>query len=219
MTFHRFLAAQLRRPSGVVGRLVVAPMLNVSNRRMMRAAVETLQLQDAHCVLDIGFGGGLALKLMLDQVHGGRVYGVDPAGSMVTRARRRFAKPIREGRLKLLEGDVQELPFPPKTFDRVCTVNTIYFWADPEGAFREIRRVLKDDGDLVVALGTRAQMQDLPYTAYGFALYSPDEVLHLLLDAGFDHGRIDHPDERRGERFVLVVGRTWTARADNAGPS
>jgi arsenite methyltransferase len=70
------IAKQLGHPSGLRGRLV-GVALNRGNRRFVSAAVQALQPDTAAVVADVGFGGGVGLKFLLDSVgQSGRVHGV-----------------------------------------------------------------------------------------------------------------------------------------------
>jgi arsenite methyltransferase len=65
-------------------------------------------------------------------------------------------------------------------------VNTIYFWPDPPAAFAELRRVLCDDGRLVVGFGPRETMQALQVTKHGFTLHDPVDIVRHLSTVGFE---------------------------------
>src|SRR5690606_11128774 len=109
-------------------------------------AVAALEPAPQHAVLDIGFGGGTSFKALLRACLDGKVAGIDRADTMVTRARRIWARDIEAGRLQVEQGTVCALPWDDGTFDRVLTVNTIYFWEDQEAALREVVRVLAPGG-------------------------------------------------------------------------
>jgi SAM-dependent methyltransferase len=46
----------------------------------------------------------------------------------------------------LQEGTVSALPFADGSFDKVCSVNTLYFWPDPARDLGEVYRVLAPEG-------------------------------------------------------------------------
>jgi ubiquinone/menaquinone biosynthesis C-methylase UbiE len=77
--------------------------------------------------------------------------GVDMSDTMVHEARENNRALIDEGRVKLRLATVDRLPFPNAAFDRALIVNTIYFWPDQLSGLAESRRVLRDDGFLVLA--------------------------------------------------------------------
>ena len=66
----------------------------------------------------------------------GVVTGLDFSPEMVREAERRFPHEIVTGRLRVQLGDIASLPFAPARFDRVFTINTIYFWPDTVQGFQ-----------------------------------------------------------------------------------
>ncbi len=58
MNFAKFIAAQLRQPSGFFGRYVMVHLLNRLNVSINTLAFEALQLDPCDFVLEVGFGGG-----------------------------------------------------------------------------------------------------------------------------------------------------------------
>ena len=120
----RFIAKQLSRPSGFMG-IVIRHLMNRHNARMNAFAIQQLQLEPSDRVLEIGFGGGVTLPSMLNGAA--FVAGIDRSKDVVDWAKRHFADAIKAGRAEFSRGDVESLPFEKTTFDKVCTVNTIYF--------------------------------------------------------------------------------------------
>jgi ubiquinone/menaquinone biosynthesis C-methylase UbiE len=159
--------------------------MNRVNRGMHAAVADALAPAAGDRLLEVGFGGGTLLEMLLRRVPRGRVTGLELSDTMVRRARRRLRGPVEAGRLALHEGTVDRLPFPDGAFDGAVSVNTIYFWPDAGRGLRELRRVLAPRGRLVLGYGTAEAMAAMPFTAHGFRLYAPDEVERLLGDAGF----------------------------------
>lgn len=210
---NRFLAAQLSRPSGLVGRMMGA-FFDRTNRGINAHTLKALDIQPGDVVLEVGFGGGAALAGAADRTKGGRVIGVDRSPVMVRRAKRKFRKLVQEGRVELHERDVHDLPFDAGTFDRAYSVNTVYFWADPAAALREIRRVLKEGGRFVLAMRSPDSLDVYRFPEEVLPSRTPEEVHSSLEAAGFADIRLEHKD--KGERLdtVLAVARasstsTW----------
>ena len=195
----RAIAAQLRRPSGPLAPLFGA-ILDRGNRRINRTAIDLLDVGPEHEVLEIGFGGGAALGRLLDAT-GRPVAGVEISDAMVRRVSRRFRRETADGRLRVQQAGVSALPYPDSSFDRVLTVQTIHFWPDLEEGMREILRVLRPGGRLVVAKATSEEMQKRSFTRYGFRFISDEELRGLLESAGFSRVSV----ERRGPS-VFAVG-------------
>jgi arsenite methyltransferase len=179
------VAGQLGRPHGLVG-CGVAVLLNRGNGPAVAGAVDAAEAAGGTTVADIGFGGGLGLKLLLHRVgQQGTVHGVEIAEDMLTRARTRFAREIAVGSLRLSNGSLAALPLDDKSLDAAITVNTVYFITDLEAACNELARVLRPGGRAVLGIGDPQAMARLPFTAYGFTLRPVDEVVAALRKAGF----------------------------------
>ena len=119
------IAKHLGHPRGVGGR-IVGLALNRGNRGLVSAAVQALHTDDDAVVADVGFGGGVGLKLLLDSVsRSGRVHGVEVSDTMLKQAARRYRRDVAAGRLALHNGSLTRLPFADGTLHGVVTVNTI----------------------------------------------------------------------------------------------
>ena len=183
MNLIELIAHQARQPSGRLGG-IFAIYMNFGNNYLNKLAVQALDIQPDDHILEVGFGGGVALYKMLKNIHGGFVAGIDYSPDMVKRGKRKFQKSIASGKMTLVEGNVTSIPFDDASFDKVCTVNTIYFWPDPMAGLKEILRVLKPGGQLVVGVGAKDSMKKIRITRYGFSLYSEQELRDLLTQSG-----------------------------------
>jgi ubiquinone/menaquinone biosynthesis C-methylase UbiE len=201
----KFLAAQLRQPSGLFGKLIIADSLNKHNEKMNHFAVERLDVQPTDKVLDIGFGGGVAIEEMLKTIDTGKIDGIDFSQVMVEQAKQKFKSEIDSNKVSIEFGDVKQLSFVKNTFDKICTVNTIYFWNQPLASLQEIKRVLKSGGKLVVGIRSADKMKELPVTQYNFRLYDPEAVRDLLVEAGFTNVSIDRQDRDLRLDCVMIT--------------
>jgi len=191
------IARQLGHPSGLRGRLV-GVALNRGNRGFVSAAVQALQPDPAAVVADVGFGGGVGLKFLLDGIgQSGRVHGVEVSETMLSNAARRYRRDIKAGRLALHDGSLTELPFADGALDGVLTVNTIYFVAELDRAFTELARVVGSSGRIVVGVADPEVMKRMPFTGHGFQLRPVSEVVDTLRGAGLavEHRRISQSDD------------------------
>jgi ubiquinone/menaquinone biosynthesis C-methylase UbiE len=202
--FQAGLARQLGHPSGLRGRLI-GSALNRRNREAVVKAVAALELSSGDSALDIGFGGGLGLSLLLRKAR--TVHGVEISTTMLDRARATFRREIGEGRLVLGEGPMTALPLEDGSVDAIFTTNTVYFVDDLDAAFAEIARVLAPAGRFVLGVGDpdlmgRARM----LTENGFRI-RPVAVLEAALSAAglspLRHEKFAHS----GLGFHLLVTR------------
>lgn len=207
MSMATFIAGQLRKPSGLFGRVVVSRVLNRGNGPMNALTTTLLDLAPDDQVLEVGFGGGDLIARVAPTLTRGRLVGVDFSPEMTALCAKRFADWVRAGRVQLHCTSVEALPCADAELTKACTVNTIYFWPDPVAALREIRRTLRDGGRLVVAFNPPATAGKLPYTKHGFTLHEPEAVASLLRDAGFRDVELAAGSSGLGE-FFCATGRT-----------
>jgi ubiquinone/menaquinone biosynthesis C-methylase UbiE len=179
------LAKQLRHPSGTEGEQVAIRM-NRGNERMNLATISHLQVMDNARVLEIGMGNGFFVKDILSQANEVKYVGCDVSPTMINEANRLNDRWTRYNKARFLLADADNLPFTNEYFDRVATVNTIYFWENPVAVISEIRRVLKKWGLLVITFRPRDVMEHLPVCKYGFRFYNGIDVTRLMEDNGFE---------------------------------
>jgi SAM-dependent methyltransferase len=107
-------------------------------------AVTALELSPGHRVLDLGVGSCWTTewlaRLNVD------VVATDIATDMLAVGRER----VRDLETGLVTGDLEALPFAAQSFDRALCMNALHHIPDPSLALREIARVLKPSGRLVL---------------------------------------------------------------------
>jgi SAM-dependent methyltransferase len=182
---HRFIAAQLRQPTGVFGRLVMTRMLNSGNAELITATIDALALERTDSFLDLGFGGGYGLTLAEARTDG-PLWGVDFSGDVIQAGMSVFRKSIAAGRLNLICADVADLPLRDGLVRTICSTNTIYFWPDPLQGLRSLGRILHHNGRLALGFSGAKKMREYgQLAAHGFTLYEPERVEALLHETGF----------------------------------
>lgn len=182
MNLGKFLVSQLGHPTGWAGRLTCS-ILNLANRNMNLLSVKYLEIQPGERVLDIGFGGGVAFPKLMTLAGAETVTGVEISDDVLRDVGHKYKRQIDKGRLELIKADVAALPFEDDCFHKILSVNTIYFWPDPEMGLREIGRVLKPGGRF--ALTTRAEetMQRFKFTQ-NVTHYSEQRTREMFKNTG-----------------------------------
>jgi arsenite methyltransferase len=120
----------------------------IAQRRWTRKA---LNLRPGESVVDVGSGPGLlAAEMALDVGPTGRVSGVDISETMLQMARSRCAQLTSAALVDFQVGDATKLPFPDETFDVAVATQVYEYVADVDAAIREVGRVLKPGGRVLV---------------------------------------------------------------------
>ena len=140
--------SQFSRPASVMGLLVLRSM-NIAHARLHRWGLEAAGIHPRDTVLDVGCGGGRAIARILARTRR-EVAGVDHSPEAVETTRRVNRAAVTSGRLRVLEGSVENLTFRDGFFDVVTAFETTYFWPDLQAGLIEIRRVLSPGGRLVI---------------------------------------------------------------------
>lgn len=106
------------------------------------AALDAARVTAGTRVLDAGCGAGLLA--LLASLRGAQVSAFDASPGLLAIARKRL--PFGDVR----EGDLEALPFADASFDAVTAVNSVFYAADMAGAMRELVRVVRPGGRVVV---------------------------------------------------------------------
>lgn len=136
------------------------------------------EVKDGHIVLDVGTGSGLA-AILLAKIVGrhGRVYSIDPSENALVKASKRIKDERLDDIVILRKDRVEELPFPDGFFDRVTSIMSFHHFSDPVKSLKEMYRVLKSGGFLVIVDWTK-KSTIAPHPKE--QLYTPDLLLKLI---------------------------------------
>ena len=99
-------------------------------------------------VLDVGCGNGYVLSHYAK--YGAKVFGIDITEKAIELTKERFRICDLKGDFKLTNGN--EIPYPENHFDIVCSMGVLHHIEDPIPMIKEIHRVLKVDGELILML-------------------------------------------------------------------
>jgi len=113
-----------------------------------RFLVSQMALRPGTLVLDVCTGtAGVALEIA--DHHAGRIVGLDASQLMLEAGLRAVETQNLDGRVQLVQGRAERLPFPDETFDAVVFTYLLRYVQDPDATIRELSRVLKPGGELL----------------------------------------------------------------------
>lgn len=182
--FRAFLAQQLGFPQGWFGKLLIR-FLNRNNAMMNDLVLQNLNLQAGDRVLEIGFGGGYLIEQIANTALPSLIVGIERSQDAIDLCKQKFRTQINKTEIEFHLADAVELPFPTESFNKICTVNTVYFWADLSKVFAECFRALADDGKLLISYNSKDFLSKQKFAEHGFIGYEVSEIEASLKLAGF----------------------------------
>lgn len=107
-----------------------------------------MALRPRNLVLDVCTGtAGVALEIA--RHHDARIVGLDVSHSMLKAGLGAVEESSLDGRIQLIQGRAEHLPFPDETFDTVVFTYLLRYVQEPDVTIRELSRVLKPGGELL----------------------------------------------------------------------
>jgi len=209
MNLLKAIGKQMQYPRGIFGKILFAWMTRMTIAHA-RWTVNLLDIQPDDDIIEIGFGNGANIRLLLQRAVNGSVTGVEISDTAIEMASKKNAKFISEGRVKLHKAAGNALPFEDGVFDKACTVATAYVIEDPGAVFKEMYRVLKPNGAVAVTFPVRENfIKFKPVSAEGFYLHQLADLERALRDAGFVNCRTENNDQVKfGAHCMLGIKPT-----------
>ena len=140
---------------------------------LTQSILENMNIQPNESVLDIGCGTGQTAAFLAER-NNCQVIAIDNHPIMVQKAKQRFKK--MKAPVKVFEGDIQNLVFVDDSFDLIIAESVIIF-TDISQTLKELSRVLKSDGNLIMIEMTAEQYLSEEKQKKACSLYGIKEIL------------------------------------------
>lgn len=206
MKFYK-LVENAVKPDGFWGKLMIRSM-NKGHSELTDWALSFLEVENGDHVLDVGCGGGRTVRKLCGLVGCGKAYGVDYSELCVKKSQKLNERDILCRKAKIQQASVSALPYDDNTFDKVIAVETYYFWPDKLNDLREVYRVLKPGGRLMLVFEMLYDPQNPDKWSsveqrLGIKAVAEDEIHRILLEAGYENIKTY---THEGKSWLCAVG-------------
>ena len=185
----------MRKPNGFGGKIMLW-MMNIGHDKLAKWGLSYLNIKHDDIILDIGCGGGRNISNMLKKTITGKVYGLDYSQLSVDNSVIYNQKAIDKNKCEIKQGDVSKIPYTDKMFNIVTAFETIYFWPDIYNSFKEVYRILKQEGLFFICNESfPINDEDKPHEYFAklldMKIYSVNELKKILIETGFENIEIN----------------------------
>lgn len=176
------LVEQAKKPKGKVGSIMLS-IMNSAHNGLNKWAFDHVNIKDGTVILDIGTGGGNTIHTLSILNKTGKLYGIDHSEQAVKESIKKNKTAVEKGRIEIQQASVSNIPFEDNFFDLITAFQTHYFWPDIENDIKEVFRVLKPNGKLLI-------VSEYSKVHYHMENYKSDREMDQLLSAiGFRRGK------------------------------
>jgi len=184
--------SQFAKPTGFYGKMLAKGMAR-GHKEFYKHALKAMNPKKDDRYLEIGFGSGVFINKYM--FHVSKIAGIDYSEDMVRLASSINKNLVESGKAEFTQGHASSLPWDDNEFTVVAAIEVFFFLDEPEKTLKEIFRVLKPEGRLIIEMGYNKD-DGLDHTKHvkkmGLKLYSGEEMKSLLKNAGFNDIVIDY---------------------------
>lgn len=177
---------QCMKPHGREG-IETIERMNINHKDISEFAFTCVKVDPHAEILDIGCGGGVNIEKFL-KLTNNNVDGLDYSDVSVKESIKRNRTAVDGRRCKIIQANVCDMPLEDESYDLVSAFETVYFWPDIENTFKEVSRIIRQNGQFMIAQGTDGNHPDDELwlnSVEGMNLYTAPELERYLLNAGF----------------------------------
>ena len=200
--FIKYVGNNFGNPNGIGG-ILSTLFMNIFNQKQYKAVLDNINLKDNDNILDIGFGNGYLINKLFKKYIQIKIFGIEISNDMVNKVSKKYKKYIEKEQLKLNLEDIGKTSFENETFNKIYTINTIYFWNNIEKCFSEIKRILKPNGIFLNIIYTKEYLNKIIYTKYGFNKYTVEEIKNITENNGMEILKII--EIKRNKSYCIVL--------------
>ncbi|MCP4748802.1 MAG: class I SAM-dependent methyltransferase [Desulfobacteraceae bacterium] len=214
MSLLKKMLSQCKKPDGRFGRFLARGM-NFGHSGLTKWGLGFIDIANDIDALDIGCGGGRTVERLAGIATDGKVIGIDYSPDAVAVARKKNRVLINEKRVQIFQEAVSSMKFSDGAFDLITAFETHYFWPDFRNDLKEVYRVTKQNGQLLIVgavyknkkYGRRNQRI---VDAIGMTYLGIDEFREVL--EGIGYSEFDALEEKN-KRWLAVKCKKITGKS------
>ena len=179
-----YILENFGNPKGKLGSLLIK-MMNKGHKNLHLWGISQLDIKDKYNILDIGCGGGSAIKIISEKYSSCNIYGIDISEKSIEKASILNQEKLNK-QVYLNKSSVLNTPYKNDYFDIVVSFESIYFWKDLHNAFKEIYRIMKPNSKIYVFMEVlRKKNAFWEKFIKNMKEYSYDEIKYAMECSGF----------------------------------
>lgn len=141
-------------------------------------AVQTLAVDPADRLLEVGCGAGVAVSLICEKLVGGKIVAIDRSEAMIKKAQHANRQSVNTGKSIFQTTSLAEADFGTERFNKIFAVNVNVFWQQPARELRLIKTILEPEGSVYLfyqpphagKVREIVEKSRKNFLAYGFAI-------------------------------------------------
>ena len=193
-----------RKPQGLIGKWVMLFMNGYGHKNLAEWAFPFLNIKDGDSILDVGCGGGGHVSRLLAMYPHSMVKGVDYSQTSTDMSKKMNIDEIAKGRCEICRGNVINLPYDDGSFDIVTAFETVYYWPQIEVSFKQVLRVMKENGRFAIINGADAE-GGMVWDKFidDMHTYTASELEQHLISSGF--ARVETIRNRESHSLCVIA--------------
>jgi len=177
---YKHLLNQSKAPTGWVGS-VMMKLWNKVYLPMAKWSLSFLPAKQFHRILDIGVGNGATTYYLSQKFKAESIIGIDISEKAIEQTQRLHL----DHTITFDRANIEKTNYPSNSFDLICAFQNHFHWNNLQGSLLEIRRILTDDGILLIGCESSKVKYFLP------ELKEPDMFGEYLDDVGLRLVRVE----------------------------
>jgi ubiquinone/menaquinone biosynthesis C-methylase UbiE len=198
------------KPDGIEGEELLDSM-DIDHSPRALWSLDIIPICETDVVVDIGCGSGLNVKRLHEKSSKAKTYGVDYSRTSVKKSIQTNEELIEKGCIEIVEANVLDMPFENNKFDIATAFSTIFFWPDIVNSFKEVKRILKDDGKFIMVHGMTINDESEEVDDEYFTSYSNEDIKKILHEAGYSKITIITRNHAENKRIIKTYDDDFLA--------